>query len=82
MYNKFYLYKFFHPLQDPWSCVQLMATVKSDELLARLEIDDLDVMLRETRLHWFGHVERSSGAIKTVCSMQIEEKRAQWAREA
>ena len=26
-------------------------------------------------LRWFGHVERSSGTIKTVCDMQIEGKR-------
>ena len=36
------------------------ATVRSNELLARLEIDDLDVILREKRLRWFGHVERLS----------------------
>ena len=51
-----------------------VATVGSNELLAQLEIDDLDVILREKRLCWFGHVERSSGAIKTVCDMQIEGK--------
>ena len=37
-----------------------VATVRSNELLARLEIDDLDVILREKRLRWFGHVERLS----------------------
>ena len=52
-----------------------VATVRSNELLARLEIDNLDVILREKRLCWFGHVERSSGAIKTVWDMQIEGKR-------
>ena len=44
-------------------------------LLTRLEIDDLDVILREKRPLWFGHIQQSSGAIKTVCDMQIEEKR-------
>ena len=43
--------------------------------MARLEIDDLKVILREKRLCWFGHVEQSSGAIKTVCDTQIEGKR-------
>ena len=52
-----------------------LATVKSNELLARLEIDDLDVILRGKRLRWFGHVERSSRAIKTVCDMEIDGKR-------
>ena len=42
--------------------------------MARLEIDDLDVILREKRLLWFGGVERSNGAIETVCEMQIEGK--------
>ena len=51
-----------------------VATVRSNELLARLEIDNLDVILREKRLHWFGHAEQSSGTIKTVCDMQIEGK--------
>ena len=51
-----------------------VASVRSKELLAQLEIDDLDVILREKSLRWFGHVERSSGAIKTVCDMQIEGK--------
>ena len=49
-----------------------MATARSNELLARLEIDDIDIMLREKRLSRFGHVEQSSGAIKTVCDMQIK----------
>ena len=52
-----------------------VATVRSNVLLARLEIDDLDVILREKRLRWFGHVERFSGAIKAVCDMQVEGKR-------
>ena len=52
-----------------------VATVSSNELLARPEIDDLDIILREKRLRWFGRVERSSGAIKTVFNMQIEGKR-------
>ena len=46
-----------------------MATVRSSELLAKLE--DLDLILRERRLRWFGHVECSSGAIRTACDIQI-----------
>ena len=61
-------------------CVILTALVLSTVQIGilintRLEIDDLDVILREKRLRWFGHVERSSGAIKTVRDMQIEGKR-------
>ena len=49
-----------------------MATVSSRELLAKLQLEDLDLILRERRLHWFRHVERSSGAIRTACDIQIE----------
>ena len=45
-----------------------VATVISNELLARLQIDDLNMLC------WFGYVKQYSGAIKTVCDMQIEGK--------
>ena len=38
-------------------------------LLAKLE--DLDLTLGE-RLRWFGHVERSSVAVRTACDIQID----------
>ena len=47
-----------------------VATVRSSELLAKLE--DLDLILRERRLGWFGHVEHSSGAVRTACDIHIE----------
>ena len=49
-----------------------VATVRSRELLAKLE--DLDLILRE-KAYWFGHVERSSGAIRTACDIQIDGSR-------
>ena len=52
-----------------------VATVRSSELLAKLEPEDFDLILRERRLHWFGHVERSSGAIRTSCDIQIDGRR-------
>ena len=52
-----------------------VATIRSSELLAKLELEDLDLILRERRLCWFGHVERSSGAIRTACDIQIEGRR-------
>ena len=52
-----------------------VATVRSSQLLAKLQLEDLDLILRERRLHWFGHVEHSSGAIRTAYDMQIEGRR-------
>ena len=52
-----------------------VATVRSSELLAKLELEDLDLILRERRLPWFGHVERSSGAIRAACDIQIDGRR-------
>ena len=51
-----------------------VATVRSSELLAKLELDDLSLISRERRLRWFGHVERSSGEVRTACDIQIEGK--------
>ena len=48
-----------------------VARVRSSELLAKLQLEDLYLILRERRLRWFGHVERSSGAIRTAYDMQI-----------
>ena len=48
------------------------ATVRSSELLAKLELEDLDLILRERRLSWFEHVQRSMGAIRTACDIQID----------
>ena len=63
-----------------------VATVRLNELLAHLEIDDLNAILREKRLRWFGHVEQYSGAIKSVCDGRpkmtwktfIERDRHEW----
>ena len=52
-----------------------VARVRSSKLLAKLQLEDLDLILRERRLRWFGHVARSSGAIKTAYDMQIDGKR-------
>ena len=41
---------------------QDIVTTRSNELLARLGIEDL----KERRLRWYGHVECSSGAVKTL----------------
>ena len=50
-------------------------TTRSSELLVWLGIEDLDLILKERRLQWYGHVERSNGAVKTAFDIQVDEKR-------
>ena len=51
------------------------ATIRSIELLARLGIGDLDLILKERSLHWYGHVECSNGAVKAAFDIQVNGKR-------
>ena len=44
------------------------------ELLSRLGIEDLDLIPKERRLRWYGHVERSNGAVKTAFDIQVNGK--------
>ena len=53
---------------------QDIVTTRSNELLVRLGIEDLDLILKERRLRWYGHVECSSGAIKTAFDIQVDGK--------
>ena len=41
----------------------------------RLGIEDLDLILKGRRLRWYGHVERSNGAVKTAFDIQVDGKR-------
>ena len=52
-----------------------VATLRSNEQLAKLELEDPNLILRERRLRWFGHVEHSSGAIRSACDIQIDGRR-------
>ena len=54
---------------------QNIVTTRSIELLARLGIEDLDLILKERRLPWYGHVECSNGAVKTAFDIQVDGKR-------
>ena len=51
------------------------ANIRSTELLARLGIEGLDLILKERRLRWYGHLESSKGAVKTAFDIQIVRKR-------
>ena len=48
---------------------------RSNELLAQLGIKDLNLILKERRLQWYGHVECSNGAVKTAFDIQVDGKR-------
>ena len=54
---------------------QDIVTTRSNELFARLGIEELDLILKERRLRWYGHVERSNGAVKTAFDIQVDGKR-------
>ena len=54
-----------------------VATVRSSELLAKLDLEDLDLILREGSAG-LGHVERSSGAVRTACGLQVD---GRWGQE-
>ena len=45
--------------------------VSSDSLLTKLGIQDLDVLLRTSRMWWFGHVERSTGWVSEVRKLNV-----------
>ena len=54
---------------------QDVVTTRFNELLAWLGIEDLDLILKQRRLCWYGHVECSNGAVKTAFHIQGEGKR-------
>ena len=51
-----------------WIC---NVEVSSDSLLTKIGIQDLDVVLRTSRMRWFGHVERSTGWIAEVRKLNV-----------
>ena len=54
--------------------LQGVVITRSNELLVRFGIEDLGLILKERRLRWYGHVERSNGAVKTAFHIQVEGK--------
>ena len=53
---------------------QDIVTTRSNELLVRYGIEDVDLILKERRLRWYGHLERSNGAVKTAFDIQVDGK--------
>ena len=54
--------------------LQDIVTTRSNELLVLLGIEESDLILKERRLRWYGHVERSNGAVKTAFDIQVDGK--------
>ena len=50
--------------------LQRMDMAPVTELLSKLELEDLDLILRERQLLWLGLLEHSSGAARTTCELQ------------
>ena len=48
-------------------------TVGSNELLAQLGIKNLDLILKQGRLPWYGR-ERANSAVKKACDIQVDGK--------
>ena len=44
------------------------------ELLVQPGIENLDLILKERRLQWYGHVECFNGAVKTAFDIQVDGK--------
>ena len=55
-----------------WICnVKAKDEVSSDFLLTKFGIQDLDVVLRTSRMRWFGHAQRSTGWISEVRRLNV-----------
>ena len=55
-----------------WICnVTANDEVSSDSLLSKLGLQDIDVVLRSSRMRWYGHVEHSKGWIARVRKLNI-----------
>ena len=45
--------------------------VSSDSLLSKLGLQDIDVVLRSSKMRWYGHVERIIGFISQVRKLNV-----------
>ena len=45
--------------------------VSSDSLLSKLGLKDIDVVLRSSKMRWYGHVERIKGFISQVRKLNV-----------
>ena len=52
-----------------------MTTTRSQDLLDKLGLFDIDTVVRERRLRWYGHVLRSNGPLKNAYDLKVAGKR-------
>ena len=56
-----------------WMCnIKTNDKVCSHSLFSKLGIQDVEVVLRTSRMRWFGHVERSVGWISQVRKLDLD----------
>ena len=55
--------------------MRLEDKISSESLLLKLEIVDLQTLIRYNRLQWFGHVQRSEGPIKDITELEVAGQR-------
>ena len=61
-----------HLICSHWICnVKAKDEVSSDSLLSKPGIQGLDLVLRTSRIRWFGHVEHSTGWIAKVRNLNV-----------
>ena len=59
-----------------WTCnVRLKDHISSDSLLRKLDINNIQTLLRYNRLHWFGHVVRNDGCINSITEFEVDGQR-------
>lgn len=61
-----------------WICnVKIKDEVRSDSLLTRLGIKDVDSVIRAGRMRWYGHVERSEAWISKASKLEVVAQKRQ-----
>ena len=55
--------------------LQDVVTTRFSELLVQLCTEDVDLIRKERRVRWYGHVKYCNGAVKTAIDIQVGGKR-------
>ena len=61
-----------------WTCnAKAIDEVSSDSLLSKLGLQDIHVVLRSSRMRWYGHIQCSKGCIAQVRKLNaVAQKRS------